>query len=450
MDIKYGITQALSLDVTFNTDFSQVESDRAVINLSRFPFFFPEQREFFLEGANIFSMSFGRRNNLYYSRNIGLSGGNEIPIVTGLKLVGKAGNFDIGVLDVQTSSKHGEPTTNFGVARVKYNIFDQSYAGIFFSNKVSSSGFNNVFGADILLKTSSFLKNKNLTFGFKVAKTNEKKAKRNTWAARVFLDYPNDLIDQFMSYSFIQKNFNPEIGFISRTGIQSINYNLDISPRIDFHSIKKIEFSPISSNFQFDKDNTLLSAFLRFKPFGFSTIKGDRFSFEINRTFDYVQEDFEVFDNNFIRKGKYWFTSYQFNLNTARTRNFFGRIRYKTGNYYNGNIKSIRGSLTWSANAHLSIASDITRNNITLNNLSFVTNEYSTRLTYDFSTKVNSSIFTQWNNELNELNMNYRIKWEPKVGSNFFLVINHLLSTEGKLRTKDFTILAKVVWLITI
>ncbi|MCH8326795.1 MAG: carbohydrate binding family 9 domain-containing protein, partial [Bacteroidetes bacterium] len=215
LDIKYGLTQSLSLDLTFNTDFAQVESDRAVINLSRFPFFFPEQREFFLEGANIFSFGFGGRDNIFYSRRIGISDENEISIIAGAKLVGRTNNMELGILEIQTSAEKGEPGTNYGIARVKFDIFDQSYVGIFFSNKLSFNDFNRSVGADILLRISKFLNDKNLAFGLRVAKTDEKHGGKNSWAGRMFIDYSNDLIDQFMSYGFIQQKFNPGIGFIS-------------------------------------------------------------------------------------------------------------------------------------------------------------------------------------------------------------------------------------------
>jgi len=450
LDVKYGLTQSLSLDLTFNTDFAQVESDKAVINLSRFPFFFPEKRGFFLEGASVFSFGFGGKNNLFYSRRIGLSKGNKISIIAGAKLVGRTKNMELGILDMQTAAEKGEPTTNYSVTRIKFDIFNQSYAGIFFSNKISFNDFNRSVGADVLLRTSKFLKNKNLMFGLRIAKTDEKKGGKNSWAGRVFLAYPNDLISQFMSYGFIQQKFNPGIGFISRNAIQMASYRLGIAPRVNYGMIKKLQFRPIDTRFHFDKDNTLLAANFSVQPFGFITVKGDQFSFQVNRTFDFVKKDFELFDNNFVRKGKYWFTSFRTSLNTARTRDFYGGVSADFGDFYNGTIKTFRGALTWSANAHLTLSGDFRKNIITLNNVNFTTDEYTARIIYDFSTKVNSSLFTQWNNELNMLNMNYRLKWEPKVGSNFYLVVNHLLSTENKLRSKSFTILLKFVWLFII
>ena len=220
LDIKYGIAQALSLDLTFNTDFAQVESDRAQINLTRFPLFFPEKRDFFLEGANVFDFSFGGNNNLFYSRRIGIHDGKEVPIIAGAKLVGRADKMEIGLINMQTRNEDFLPTTNYGVARVKYDVFDQSYIGGFVSNRVSKDDFNRSLGADAVFTTSSLFGDKTLSFGANIAKTDEKHGAKNSWAGRFYLDYPNDLINQFMAYTFIQENFNPGIGFVSRTGTQ--------------------------------------------------------------------------------------------------------------------------------------------------------------------------------------------------------------------------------------
>ena len=450
LDVKYGITQSLSLDLTFNTDFAQVESDRSRINLSRFPLFFPEKRDFFLEGANVFDFSFGGNNNLFYSRRIGIHNGKEIPIIAGAKLVGRANNMEIGFIDMQTRNEDILPTTNYGVARVKYDVFDQSYIGGFISNRISKDDYNRSFGTDALFTTNTFLRDKTLSIGTNIAKTDKKHGAKNSWAGRVYIDYPNDLIDQFMAYTFVQENFNPGIGFVSRTGIQSYDYNLNISPRINLGIINKLQFTPIESVFILDKDNNLLGADMEFKPIGFSTIHDDNFSFEINREFDFVQTPFDIFENTVIPAGKYWYTTLGASLRTGRGRPLYGTIEFSAGDYYTGKRKSFYSQLNWISDKQFTLSVDYQRNEISLSQRDFTTNEIGTNLSYDFSTKTHSSVFAQWNNGENELNINYRFNWEPEVGSNFYLVINHLMDTQGKLKTKDIAILAKVVWLFII
>jgi hypothetical protein len=449
LDIKYGFTETLSLDLTFNTDFAQVESDLAKINLSRFPLFFPEKRDFFLEGANIFKYSIGG-THLFYSRRIGISGGTEIPIIAGAKLVGREGNFEIGALNIQTAPKGNEPTTNYGVARIKYDLFEQSYAGIFFSNKISKEGFNRVAAGDFVYANSEFLGDKTILIGTGVAKSEESNGAPHSWASKFFIEYPNDLIYQFFTYRFIQKNFNPGIGFVPRSGFQTFIYNFRINPRVNYGMIKKLNFIPIESYFDLDKNNELLSASFNFRPLGFTTIQNDAFTFEIKRNFDLIEEDFNIFGSSVIPKGKYWFTTYDFAVSFFRSRPVYGEAEYYFGDYYTGRRKTLGLNFTVTANKHLSVLGEYRHNNITLADGKFKTNEFGTWLRYDFSTKLNSSVFAQWNNELDEVNFNYRIKWEPEVGSNFYIVVNHLLSSENKLRSKDITILAKIVWLIII
>jgi hypothetical protein len=135
-------------------------------------------------------------------------------------------------------------------------------------------------------------------------------------------------------------------------------------------------------------------------------------------------------------------------LNTSRSRNFFAEFDFGEGTYYSGRRRNISSELTYMFSKHLSISSDFTINRIEISGSKFYTREFGMRLRYDFSTMTYSSIFAQWNNEMKEININYRFMWQPKIGSNFYIVINHLLSTEQKIRTKDFTILTKFVWLI--
>lgn len=447
LDIKYGITPTLSLDITFNTDFAQVESDRARINLTRFPLFFPEKREFFLEGASVFSYPIGGNNNLFYSRRIGISSGEEIPIIAGAKLVGRLDKYDLGIINMQTAAKGNEPTTNYTVARVKYDLFSQSYAGVFFSNKQSENGFNRVVGGDAVFTSSEFLGDKTITFGTGVVKSDETNGLPNSWSAKFYIDYPNDLINSFFTYRFIQENFNPGIGFISRRGIQTYIYNLRVTPRVDWGFIRRLRFAPVESQFDLDRNNQLLTADISIRPFGFSTLHGDRVDFYINRSYDFVESPYTIF-NNTINTGKYWYNFYSLSISTTPGRTLYGSLQFNTGDFYDGKRNYFYTTATWPVTIHLTLNADYRYNNIRLPSGHFSTNEFGGSIRYDFSTMLYTSLFAQWNNELNELNLNYRFNWQPFLGSNFYLVINHLLSTEEKIRSKDLAILAKLVWFI--
>lgn len=450
LDLKYGITETLSLDITANTDFSQVEADRARINLTRFPLFYPEKRDFFLEGAKIFDFSFGGRDNLFYSRRIGIRNGQEIPILGGAKLVGRLDEFEIGLINMQTAEKKYYQSTNYSAARLKYDLFGYSTAGLMFTNNVSKSNFNNSLGADLNLLFTDFLGDKNLNIYANIARTNETNGKKDSWAGNFFIDYPNDEIDQFIGTRFFQDNFNPAMGFVARKGIHEYFYKFDYDPRVNWNGIKKLNFGLFEGNWVYNNHQKLITAEFTFSPFGISTNQGDKIEFEIHRNFDLLEEDFNIIDTAIISAGHYWFNSYNIDISSSSGRNIYGQIKYAWGDFYNGKRKTLYSSLFTTINKHLSLFADYSTNWITFNNTNFIANEVSTRMTYNFSTKINSSVFAQWNNEMDEININYRINWKPKIGSDVYLVVNKVLSSGGKITSKDFVILAKVVWLITV
>ncbi|MFH0734791.1 MAG: DUF5916 domain-containing protein [bacterium] len=450
VDIKYGITETLSLDLTINTDFAQVESDRAQINLTRFPLFFQEKRDFFLEGVNTFKFNMGGSNTLFYSRRIGIGQGEEIPLIGGAKLVGRVGDYEIGVLDVQTAAKNDELSTNYSVTRLKYDLFNQSYAGVIFTNKQTKDGFNRGVGADCEFTFNNFLGDKNLIITSRIAKSFENNNPSNTWAGYFAIDLPNDVIDQFVSYSFFQDHFNPQLGFIKRGAIQQYSYYLSIAPWINKYNIRRLNISPTQSSFYFDSKNELQQASMYFQPIGFNTSNGHKFYLGIERNFDYIKENFEIFDTTKIRPGKYWFTTYSTGFLTSTSEAVYGQADFEIGNFYNGYKKTYSATITSVFSKHLIFEGDFEYNKISISSSRFSTYEFGSRIKYNISTQMLSSVFCQWNNDNKELNFNYRFNWKPKTGSDFYLVINHLLETSNKIRTKDFVFIAKFSWLFII
>ncbi|HPN37947.1 MAG TPA: DUF5916 domain-containing protein [Melioribacteraceae bacterium] len=463
VDIKYGLTETLSLDVTVNTDFAQIEADRSKINLTRFPLYFAEKRDFFLEGVNTFKFNLGGSNTIYYSRRMGISDGNEIPIIGGVKLVGRTDRFEIGFLNLQTAKKNDIPTTNYSTMRVKYDLLNQSYAGIMITNKLTKNGYNSSLGADFSIQSNSFLGDNNVIFTSRLAKTysgsysvdypaglSEYNSQKNSYAGFFSFDFPNDLIDQYISYSFFQKNFNPAVGFISRKGIQKYEYSLDIKPRINKYGIRRLYFTPLESGFYLDKDNILQQASFFIQPIGFSLESGENFYLGFERNFDYVKETYTIFDTTKVYPNKYWYNTFLARFTSSTSEAIYGELDFEKGNFYNGKITGFSGNITTVLSKHFIFEGDFNFNKIEFAHSSFSTYELGGRLKVNFSTKLLSSVFCQWNNAEKEVNINYRINWKPKIGSDFYLVINQLLETENKIKSKDFVILAKFSWLFII
>jgi hypothetical protein len=155
LDLKYGVTSNLTLDLTYNTDFAQVEADEQQVNLTRFSLFFPEKRLFFQERGNIFDFEMGGNDRLFYSRRIGMNAGEPVPIHGGARLVGRVGGWDVGLLDMQTAAYGGLPTQNFGVGRVRRQVLNQnSYVGAMVTGRHGAGADNLVYGIDGLLRVA--------------------------------------------------------------------------------------------------------------------------------------------------------------------------------------------------------------------------------------------------------------------------------------------------------
>lgn len=233
LDIKYGLASNLNMDITFNTDFAQAEVDENRINLTRFSFFFPEKREFFIEGSQYFKFGESGKVQPFHSRRIGLSSDRRpIPILAGARLTGKSENTGIGALIMQTQAEKGEPATLFSVVRVQQDIFSQSSVGFLIADREPFSGSpNRTFGTDFTLATSRLLGNRNLTFSSYLFGA-QTPGTSGGWAGSALIDYPNDLWRVNIRHTEIQEDINPEIGFVRRKGIRQTNGEIKVGPAL--------------------------------------------------------------------------------------------------------------------------------------------------------------------------------------------------------------------------
>jgi hypothetical protein len=444
-DVKYPVTPTLTLDVTANTDFAQVESDRAQINLTRFPLYFPEKRDFFLEGSGVFEFNFGASPRPFYSRRIGIADGEQIPILAGARLVGKVGPYDIGLLDMQTGEKGEELATNYSVLRLKRGILGHSYIGMLATNKQLGGRYNRLFGSDMDIRLSNVFGNNNLEIGGAIAGTQTSDLKGQSLAYRFFIDYPNDVVDHFIGVRSVQAGFNPEMGFVSRYGKQ-ISWALSLSPRPGVLGIRSLEFIPVGVEYYLDVNNNPESANWEWRPIGVHWESGEDFEFNILRNFDRLSQDFEIHEGITIQQGRYYFTHYELQAVSSASRKLSGDLTYGWGDYYTGTRSYWSADITLKTGPHLSLSGNITRNDIRLIDGSFATIEAGGRIRYAFSTRLEASLFGQWNNEDQAMNFNFRLHWIPEIGSDVYLVYNHLFDTGGRVNTVRTTVLAKIAY----
>ncbi len=426
-NLNVSLSPTLKLNLTTFTDFAQVEADRIPVNLSRFSVYYPEKRQFFLEGSDMFNFYLGDRNNAFYSREIGIEDGQQIPIIAGVRLFGKVGKNNIGFLNIQEGAFDSIPTTNNTVLRYKRDIGKQSFIGGIFTNRMDGSKSNQVIGIDAAYQTSNFLKNKNLTLGARFSMSTENfTIQNNTMAYRIYADYPNDLIDNYMGIGVVQKNFNPELGYLRRIDFDSYSWYLRISPRVfTKYGIKRLLLKPWGFTLYNTHSTGEIESFSNeTRPIGAIFKSGERFEFNFIQNYDRIDEPFWLTDNDSIPIGKYMMYKYEIQFETFRARRIWTELVYNWGEFYNGKIRTFESAIGVNINKHLNLNANYTLNIVSLPEADITTNEIAFYLNYAFTTKLNFSLFSQYNDLDEVMIYNMRLHWIPKVGSDLYLVYN--------------------------
>lgn len=455
-DINYLITPTLRLNFTANTDFAQVESDREVINLTRFPVFFPERREFFLEGQDYFNMQLGNRILPFYSRRIGLNEDREtVPIIAGLRLLGKVNNSTIGAMSIQTAEQGETPSTNYSVLSFRQDVLEQSTVGIMTTNKFENGRWFSSTGGYGRYSTSRFLQNKNLNIGAAyVQNFYNDTTIRDASAHRIFLSYPNDRLQFDAAWQRSATRFNPEVGFLTRSNFQEIYTELELNPRPKnfLKWIRRFSFKPLDMNyFIYDDTHELQTFFYEIRPLGFWTRSGEFFEFNVQRRAEGLREPFEINDGIIIQAGEYWMNRLEVQASTFRGRSISLDTYINWGDFYTGDITESEVSLLWRISKHLTTSLTYERNWVSLSEGSFTTDLINTRFDYAVSPNVFGSFFSQWNTEDDEVILNYRLQIIPKIGADFFFIVNQVYDTsQRKMDLQKTVVIGKLIWRIVL
>ena len=449
VDVKYPITSNLVLDLTTHTDFAQVEADQTQINLTRFSIKYPEKREFFLEGGDTFK--FGLLDaDVFYSRIIGITPDRkQVPILGGARLTRKAGKYRIGFLNMQTEHQNGFPSTDYSVASIRRDILEKSYIGFIATNLYNNSGHDNqAFGTEFQYNTSSFRGNNNLTIGGSIAGTLTDGKGKDNIAGSFSINYPNDQAEHEFSYTVIPEGFNPEIGYVSRKGIQKYNAAMRWSPRPNIPLVKRITFKPFEIKYYTDMSGRLLTRDSEIRPFGIELKSGDNIELNIKNRYEYLDEDFNIFKDVIIPEGIYDWWCYEFQFESNSKRKLALDFSTLWGDYYGtGKSAEFKPDITIKFSENIALSTQFSYNKITVNNQSFSTQEYSERLTLNYSTRLTSRTFIQWNNEDKYLFVNFLVNFIPKIGSNIYFVYNQVWDGEDNYRVYSKTGIAKIAYM---
>jgi hypothetical protein len=440
-DARYGVTANLTADLTVNTDFAQVEVDEQQVNLTRFSLFFPEKRDFFLEGRGTFDFGRGGAAGgagpppgtttvddtpyLFYSRRIGLEGNREIPIVAGGRLTGKAGPYALGAMYIRTSDEPATaasrfvPEADFTVLRIKRDVLRRSTIGAMFTNRSASSlhaGSNQGYGVD-----GAFSFYQNISIGAYYAKTATPGLTREEDSYQAKFDYGADRYGARAEYLKIGDNFNPEVGFLRRDNVARSFASLRFSPR-PRASTRVRKYSYEASLEYLENGAGMLESRQQTGKVNIELNSSDRFNLELNKNFDALFVPFAI-GGVVIPVGQYDYNDMSVSYQFGAQRRASGTLSLQAGQYYDGDIRTLTFSTARvSITKRFSFEPSFSVSDVDLPGGSFTTKVVRSRTDYGFSPRMFASALLQYNSADRTFGSNLRYRWEYKPGSEFFVV----------------------------
>ena len=480
-DMKVSVTSNLTADLTVNTDFAQVEADREQANLTRFSLFFPEKRQFFLEGAGLFDFGIPRTSFnapppllLFYSRRIGIEEGHAIPIMAGGKITGKVRGFGVGLLNVLTDKYAADATddaeavdvdrTNYSVLRIKRDLFTGSSLGVIAINKQGLDTHNSAAGVDFIYRPTGSMNFRGLwarTFepseiqnalsNGQSAPVNMPSPTENTNALYFGGNWQSEVGRVNASYTDIGDNFNPEVGYVYRTGSRWFRSEIRATPYLHWFGFRRLWAGPeidviLDSDNQLETRTFIWSTWLELESNGWGGLR-------IHRNFENLTEDFEIREGITIPRGKYSYNNYNLMLN-AEGKVFNGRFGFNVGDFYNGTRRGFDLRLDLRFAGRFSIEPRYEFNRVTLpkqgtpdEKTSFDTNIFGGRVVYSFSTDLFTKLFIQWNSDRNLVTTNFLVNYIYSPGSDFYFVFNQTYGTDSiTTGLLDTTLVGKVTY----
>ena len=496
-DVKIGVSRGLTLDLSYNTDFAQVESDRAEVNLTRFSLFFPEKRSFFLEGAGIFAVGErqGRLSDrpptvLFYSRRIGIQEGHEVPVSYGAKLSGRVGSWEIGALNMMTepalfrdeveedryltdsgvwlddddldelddAARGGlsfvdtvtaemidtvdVERTLFNVLRVKRDILGRSSVGLMLTDKNpgEEGDYNRALGVDANL---SFHEGSTNLTGF-AAQTWTPGSQEANRAWYLEFDRRAGDVELSASYLDVGDDFDPEIGFVPRTDIRRLRSRLRYRPRPDTPWVRRYS-TGVEWLHLLDRDNGLQTREVR-GSFFLQTEAGDWIGIQAQERFERLDDDFEIHDDIDISVGDYTFREVGLRLFLSSKRRLGGRLGLKAGDFFDGSRRRVDAEATWKASDRFNLESKYEVNQVQLPAGDFIAQRVSERVLWTLSPEFYVRGLFQWDSQRHVVGGNVLLSYRYRPGSDLFVVYNHVWDTEPALHQLNRSLQLKTTY----
>ena len=448
LDAKLSIGSSMSLDLTYNTDFAQVEADEQQINLDRFSLFFPEKRAFFLENAGLFSVGsgggfFGPDIEMFFSRRIGVGpGGAPVPILGGGRLTGTAGGMKIGMLSMRTEAvKDITEANQYSVFRLKKELPNRTHIGAMYTalDHMGTDGYvNNAYAFDAQIGIGELSK---IVVFAGLTETPEMD-KDNAYAYRMEIARDTKQISTNASYTEVGASFNPEMGYLKRENYRKWSGRiftrfrpenkfglLEIRPHVNYDGYWKLDGFQESGRWHIDNHWEFRS--------GFEIHTGT------NLVKEGVIEVFEISDSVFVSAGTYDDQEIQIMIMTNQAKPISFSSMNRIGGFFGGDRINMTPTVRLRYKDRFTSEFSFNFNKVNLPGGNFTTNLLRARLTYSFTPKMYIQSLLQYNNQSDQWSMNWRFIWQRSAGTGLYLVYNQVQDYDGipiEKSTKSFVV----------
>jgi hypothetical protein len=450
LDVFYKVTPALNAALTINTDFSATEVDNRQVNLTRFNLFFPERRDFFLQDLDIFQFaSLGRLNTgndtlensattrssrengrPFFSRRLGIGvNGEEVALEYGGKLSGRIGRWDVGALSIRQDEYAGVAATTASLGRVVANILDESSVGLIAtSGDPTSNEDNTLVGTDFRYVNSRLPGGRRVEVDAWYQQSDTERYHSAQSAAGAGFRLPNNTgVRGGLALKHIEANFNPALGFISRTGIADVTAELGHTWRPAERSIQSVFAGIDAQRIEFLDDHSVQREVLSLRALEIDTRARDQLKVHFVANKEGLRTDFEISPGVIIPAGLYEFDEHEVRIASGNQRKWSGGFAYRSGDFYSGERLGLEASIVWRPSRHLRVSLNHEYNDVELPQGDFIVRLARLQLETAFSSTLSWVNLIQYDNVSELVGLNSRVHWIPRAGREGFIVLNHNL-----------------------
>ncbi|MEQ9104808.1 MAG: DUF5916 domain-containing protein [Rhodothermales bacterium] len=434
LDVKWAVNPNVTVDVTLNTDFAQVESDNVQLDLTRFNLFFPEKREFFLERQALFTLGNTGETETFFSRRIGIS--NDI--LAGARVVGQFDRLSVGVMNIQTEANDILDATNNTVLRLRADVFGRTTVGGILTNLEQGDRFNRAFGVDA---RSRFMGNSEASAWY--TRVEDSNPLASDAAGAIALSWRRADYQIGVNHTQVGKRFNPALGFVSRRDMKRYQVNAGYNPQVNGKWVRAWSVSGVGALVN-GQDNELQSSDVQLNG-QVHLQSNDMLLFNAGQNFERLEHSFFVRPDAEILAGDYTARTVAAGIQSDNSRFLSGRAIVRTAEFFGGDRMAYQFGFGVRTGKYLNFDAIMTHNrfDLPIPNGEFTATSFGMNINAAWSRKLFAKALIQYDNFSGNVQANIRIDWIHSPGADLFLVFNtnyNMLNAEDQFDVRAATL----------